>query len=210
MNFVKKEIEEYAKLYTSNEPELLKELAEFTETNMPMAQMLTGKIEGRLLKMLVALTGAKTVLEIGMFTGYSALSMAEALPDDGQLITCDIDEEVAKLAKDYFSRSPHGSKISIQLAPALETLSNLNQTFDLAFLDADKENYVEYYQAIIPKLKSNGLLVIDNCLWSGKVIEPEAETDKAINNLNQLIVTDPRVENVILTVRDGINLVRKV
>ncbi|MCW9028460.1 MAG: class I SAM-dependent methyltransferase [Kangiella sp.] len=210
MNFVKKEIEEYAKLYTSNEPELLKELAEFTETNMPMAQMLTGKIEGRLLKMLVALTGAKTVLEIGMFTGYSALSMAEALPDDGQLITCDIDEEVAKLAKDYFSRSPHGSKISIQLAPALETLSNLNQTFDLAFLDADKENYVEYYQAIIPKLKSNGLLVIDNCLWSGKVIEPEAETDKAINNLNQLIVTDPRVENVILTVRDGINLVLKV
>ncbi|MCW8856439.1 MAG: class I SAM-dependent methyltransferase, partial [Kangiella sp.] len=202
--------EEYAKLYTSNEPELLKELAEFTETNMPMAQMLTGKIEGRLLKMLVALTGAKTVLEIGMFTGYSALSMAEALPDDGQLITCDIDEEVAKLAKDYFSRSPHGSKISIQLAPALETLSNLNQTFDLAFLDADKENYVEYYQAIIPKLKSNGLLVIDNCLWSGKVIEPEAETDKAINNLNQLIVTDPRVENVILTVRDGINLVLKV
>lgn len=210
MNFINKEIEEYAKLYTSNEPELLKELAEFTETNMPMAQMLTGKIEGRLLKMLVALMDAKNILEIGMFTGYSALSMAEALPDDGQLITCDIDEEVAKLAKDYFSRSPHGSKISIELAPALETLSNLNQAFDLAFLDADKENYVEYYQAIIPKLKSNGLLVIDNCLWSGKVIEPEAETDKAIHNLNQLIVTDPRVENVILTVRDGINLVRKL
>ncbi|HEY9030252.1 MAG TPA: class I SAM-dependent methyltransferase [Kangiella sp.] len=210
MNFIDKEIEEYAKLYTSNEPELLKELAEFTETNMPMAQMLTGKIEGRLLKMLVALTGAKTVLEIGMFTGYSALSMAEALPDDGQLITCDIDEEVAKLAKDYFARSTHGSKITIELAPALNTISSLNQTFDLAFLDADKENYVEYYQAIIPKLKSNGLLVIDNCLWSGKVLEPESETDIAINKLNQLIVTDPRVENVVLTVRDGINLVRKL
>lgn len=210
MNFIDKEIEEYVKLYTSNEPVLLKELAEFTETNMPMAQMLTGKIEGRLLKMLVALTGAQTVLEIGMFTGYSALSMAEALPDDGQLITCDIDEEVAKLAKDYFSRSPRGSKISIELAPALETLSKLNQTFDLAFLDADKENYVEYYQAIIPKLKSNGLLVIDNCLWSGKVLEPEAKTDIAIHKLNQLIVTDPRVENVVLTVRDGINLVRKL
>lgn len=210
MNFIDKEIEEYVKLYTSNEPVLLKELAEFTETNMPMAQMLTGKIEGRLLKMLVALTGAQMVLEIGMFTGYSALSMAEALPDDGQLITCDIDEEVAKLAKDYFSRSPHGSKISIELAPALETLSKLNQTFDLAFLDADKENYVEYYQAIIPKLKSNGLLVIDNCLWSGKVLEPEAKTDIAIHKLNQLIVTDPRVENVVLTVRDGINLVRKL
>ncbi|MHC9510268.1 O-methyltransferase [Kangiella sp. M94] len=210
MNFIDKEIEEYVKLYTSNEPVLLKELAEFTETNMPMAQMLTGKIEGRLLKMLVALTGAQKVLEIGMFTGYSALSMAEALPDEGQLITCDIDEEVAKLAKDYFSRSPHGSKISIELAPALETLSKLNQTFDLAFLDADKENYVEYYQAIIPKLKSNGLLVIDNCLWSGKVLEPEAKTDIAIHKLNQLIVTDPRVENVVLTVRDGINLVRKL
>ncbi len=210
MNFIDKEIEEYVKLYTSNEPELLKELAEFTETNMPMAQMLTGKIEGRLLKMLVALTSAKTVLEIGMFTGYSALSMAEALPDDGQLITCDIDEEVAKLAKDYFSRSPHGSKISIELAPALGTLSKLNQTFDLAFLDADKENYVEYYQAIIPKLTSNGLLVIDNCLWSGKVLEPEAKTDITIHKLNQLIVTDPRVENVVLTVRDGINLVRKL
>lgn len=210
MNFINKEIEEYVKLYTSNEPVLLKELAEFTETNMPMAQMLTGKIEGRLLKMLVALTGATNILEIGMFTGYSALSMAEALPDDGQIITCDIDEEVAKLARDYFDRSPHGSKISIKLAPALKTLSNLEQTFDLVFLDADKENYVEYYQAIIPKLKPNGLLVIDNCLWSGKVLEPEAETDLAIHNLNQLIVTDPRVENVILSVRDGINLVRKL
>ena len=210
MNFIDKEIEEYTRLYTSSEPELLKELAEFTETNMPMAQMLTGKIEGRLLKMLVALTGAKNILEIGMFTGYSALSMAEALPDDGKLITCDIDEEVAKLAKDYFARSPHGSKITIQIGAALETLANLNEIFDLVFLDADKENYVQYYQAIIPKLKSNGLLVIDNCLWSGKALEPEAETDIAIHNLNQLIVTDPRVENVVLTIRDGVNLVRKL
>ncbi len=210
MNFIDKEIEEYAKLYTSNEPELLKELAEFTETNMPMAQMLTGKIEGRLLKILVALTGAKSILEIGMFTGYSALSLAEAMPEDGRLLTCDIDEEVAKLAKEYFARSPYGSKITVQLAPALETLSNINETFDLVFLDADKENYVEYYQSIIPKLNSNGLLVIDNCLWSGKVLEPEAETDIAIHKLNQLIVTDPRVENVVLTVRDGVNLVRKL
>ncbi|MBD3668225.1 MAG: class I SAM-dependent methyltransferase [Kangiella sp.] len=209
MNFIDKEIEEYAKLYTSNEPELLKELAEFTESNMPMAQMLTGKIEGRLLKMLVALTGAKSILEIGMFTGYSALSLAEAMPEDGRLLTCDIDEEVAKLAKEYFARSPHGSKITIQLGPALETISKTNETFDLVFLDADKENYVEYYQSIIPKLNSNGLLVIDNCLWSGKVLEPEAETDIAIHKLNQLIVTDPRVENVVLTVRDGVNLVRK-
>lgn len=210
MNFIDKEIEEYAKLYTSNEPELLKELAEFTESNMPMAQMLTGKIEGRLLKMLVALTGAKSILEIGMFTGYSALSLAEAMPEDGRLLTCDIDEEVAKLAKEYFARSPHGSKITIQLGPALETISKTNETFDLVFLDADKEIYVEYYQSIIPKLNSNGLLVIDNCLWSGKVLEPEAETDIAIHKLNQLIVTDPRVENVVLTVRDGVNLVRKL
>ncbi|AUD78624.1 methyltransferase [Kangiella profundi] len=210
MNFIDKEIEEYAKLYTSNEPELLKELAEFTETNMPMAQMLTGKIEGRLLKMLVALTGAKSILEIGMFTGYSALSLAEAMPEDGRLLTCDIDEEVAKLAKEYFARSPHGSKITVKLGPALETLSNTNESFDLVFLDADKENYVEYYQSIIPKLNSNGLLVIDNCLWSGKVLEPEAETDIAIHKLNQLIVTDHRVENVVLTIRDGVNLVRKL
>lgn len=210
MNFIDKEIEEYAKLYTSNEPQLLKELAEFTETNMPMAQMLTGKIEGRLLKMLVALTRAKSILEIGMFTGYSALSLAEALPEDGRLLTCDIDEEVAKLAKEYFARSPHGSKITVQLGPALETLAKTKETFDLVFLDADKENYVKYYQSIIPKLNSNGLLVIDNCLWSGKVLEPEAESDIAIHALNQLIVTDPRVENVVLTVRDGVNLVRKL
>lgn len=210
MNFIDKEIEEYAKLYTSNEPELLKELAEFTETNIPMAQMLTGKIEGRLLKMLAALTDAKHILEIGMFTGYSALSLAEALPEDGRMVTCDIDEEVAKLARDYFARSPHGSKITIQIGSALDTLAKLNKTFDLVFLDADKERYVEYYQSIIPKLKPNGLLVIDNCLWSGKVLKPEARTDKAIHNLNQLIATDPRVENVILTVRDGINLVRRL
>lgn len=124
MNFIDKEIEEYAKLYTSNEPELLKELAEFTETNMPMAQMLTGKIEGRLLKMLVALTGAKSILEIGMFTGYSALSLAEALPEDGRLLTCDIDKEVAKLAQEYFARSPHGSKITVQLGPARNLVKN--------------------------------------------------------------------------------------
>ena len=159
--------------------------------------------------MLVQLTGARRVLEIGTFTGYSALSMAAALPDGGEITTCEIDAQHARIAQSFFDRSPHGRKITIRLAPALETVSALKGEFDFVFLDADKENYVNYYEAVLPKLKPGGLLVADNVLWSGKVLDPREKTDRAIVAFNDRVARDARVEQVMLSVRDGILLVRK-
>lgn len=199
----------YAFEHTQAEPAVLQELAEDTRAHMPMAQMLTGRLEGRFLKLLAQLAGARRILEIGMFTGYSALSMAEALPEDGELITCDIDAKAEAFAKRYFARSPHGHKIAVRMGPALDTIASLVGEFDLVFLDADKENYPAYYEAVLPLLRRGGLLVIDNALWSGAVLHPQDEASRAIHALNRQIADDPRVENVLLTVRDGVNLVRK-
>ncbi len=210
MNFIKQDIEDYAFAHTRPEPDLLTELAEFTRREMELPQMLTGRLEGRFLKMLVAISGARRILEIGMFTGYSALSMAEAMPSDGRIITCDIDPVSEKVAKSFFARSPYGDRISIAMGPALETIAGLEGSLDLVFLDADKENYPEYYEAVLPKVRSGGLIVVDNCLWSGAVLAPEEESDQAIADLNSRVASDQRVENVILTVRDGINLIRKI
>lgn len=210
MNFIKPDIEDYAFAHTRPEPELLTELAEFTREEMELPQMLTGRLEGRFLKMLVAISGARRILEIGMFTGYSALSMAEAMPSDGRIITCDIDPRAEKVAKSFFARSPFGERISIAMGPALETIAGLEGSLDLVFLDADKENYPQYYEAVFPKVRSGGLIVVDNCLWSGSVLAPKAESDEAIARLNSRVAGDSRVENVILTVRDGINLIRKI
>jgi caffeoyl-CoA O-methyltransferase len=173
--------------------------------------MQVGRVEGTLLKLLVGLCGARRVLEIGTFTGFSGLCMAEALPDDGELITCDVDPVATGLARRYFDSSPHGRKITIRLAPALETLRALagSAPFDLCFIDADKGNYLAYYEAVLPLLRRGGLIVADNMLWSGRVLAPSSVDDHAIVALNAHIVADERVENVLLTVRDGIMLARK-
>jgi caffeoyl-CoA O-methyltransferase len=173
--------------------------------------MLCGKIEGRLLKMLVQLTQARSALEIGTFTGYSALSIAEGLPSDGQLTTCDIDEECASMARAYFAKSPHGHKIKLKMGNALDTIRTLETTLDFVFIDADKENYVNYSHAVLPKVRSGGLIVFDNSLWSGLVLDPPKgdKESQAIAEVNNLVALDERVESVLLCVRDGINLVRK-
>lgn len=209
MELINPAIESYAHDLTQAEPELLQELAAETHARMALAQMLTGRLEGRFLKLLVQLSGAKRILEIGMFTGYSALSMAEALPDEGRLITCDIDPVAEAFARRYFARSPHGHKIELRMGPALDTIATLSGSLDLVFLDADKENYLAYYEAVLPRLRSGGLLVIDNALWSGRVLRPEDEESRVIDALNRRIAQDERVENVLLTLRDGVNLVRK-
>jgi caffeoyl-CoA O-methyltransferase len=151
------------------------------------------------------------VLEIGTFTGYSALCMAEALPKNGRLITCEIKSQHAEIAQSFFDRSPHGRKIRLRLGPALETLANLpaSAIFDLVFLDADKENYVNYYEAVLPRLWSGGLIVADNVLWSGRVLAPKKKTDRAVVRFNKHVQRDPRVECVMLPVRDGVSLIRK-
>jgi len=210
-SIIPKALDEYCAAHTSPPSALLAEVAAWTQAHAKLPQMLTGHLEGALLGWLVRLTGARRVLEIGTFTGYSALAMAEALPADGELVTCDIDPEHARIAQSFFDRSPHGKKIKLRLGPALKTLVALSvaEAFDLAFLDADKENYSNYYEAILPRLKSGGLLVADNVLWSGRVLAPKEKTDKAIVAFNVRVRADARVECLMLPVRDGVLLARK-
>ena len=172
--------------------------------------MMVGALEGQFLKMLAGLTGARRVLEIGMFTGYSTLAWAEALPKDGRIVTCDVNAETAEIAKRYFAESPHGYKIEIKLGPALETLKKVWGPFDICFIDADKENYGAYYDHCIELARPRGLIVLDNMLRGGRVLDPQDAGSKAVDALNKRIRNDPRVENVLLPVRDGIMLVRKL
>ena len=209
MDFINEKIEEYAFNHTSYEGDLLKQLEKETYDKLDIPQMTTGRIEARLLKMLARLAGAKRILEIGTFAGYSALSMAEGLPEEGELVTCEMDPEAIFVAKKYFELSPHGKKITLMEGPALDSLKKVSGLFDMAFIDADKENYSNYYDAIFPLIRPRGLIAIDNVLWSGRVLDPKDNSDKAIHELNEKVVRDNRVESVMLTVRDGLNCIIK-
>ena len=209
LTLVDRKIEDYAVAKTEATSELLHELIKETYDKTDLPQMLTGPIEGRFLKMMVQVTGARRILEVGTFTGYSALNLAEGLPSDGELTTLELDPQVIAIAKRYFDRSEHGKKIKIIEGPALESIAKLTGTFDLAFIDADKENYLNYYEAILPRLKSGGVILIDNVLWSGRVLNPTDETDAAIVSLNERVCADDRVNKVLLPIRDGIFFVRK-
>ena len=209
MDFIDEKIEEYAFDHTSYEGDLLEQLEKETYEKLEIPQMTTGRIEARLLKLLARLVGAKRILEIGTFAGYSALSMAEALPEDGELVTCEIDPEAIIFAKKYFDLSEHGKKITLMEGSALESLKKISGSFDMAFIDADKENYSNYYEAILPLIRSGGLMAIDNVLWSGRVLDPQDKSDKAIHQLNERVIQDKRVESVLLTVRDGLNCIVK-
>ncbi|MCX9011572.1 MAG: class I SAM-dependent methyltransferase [Candidatus Methanoperedens sp.] len=202
-------IERYCTENTTPESPLLRELVAETYARTAFPEMQVGHLEGALLRMLVRLIRAKRVLELGTFTGYSSLVMAEGLPEDGKLITCDIDPQVTEIAKKYWSRSPHGKKIELRLGYALETLKTIEGPFDLVFIDADKENYVNYWESCMPKTRSGGLLVVDNVLWSGDVLDPKDRTDRAIAEFNRHVRNDKRVEIVMLPVRDGITLAWK-
>ena len=210
LTLVPEQIEAYARDHTTPEPDLLDELRKETYARMALPQMQVGRLEGTLLRMLVRLTRARRVLEIGMFTGYSALMMAEGLPEDGCLITCDIDPEAEAMARSFFARSPHGHKIEIRMGPALETLKTLEGSFDLVFIDADKANYPTYYEAVVELVPRGGLIVIDNALWSGAVLDPQDEDSRAIARVAEVVQGDPRVENALLTVRDGMLLARRL
>lgn len=210
MILVNEEVERYALEHTESETDIFLRLQTETYATMQSPNMQVGRIEGKFLKMLVQLVGAQNILEIGMFTGYSALMMAEGLPDNGTLITCDINPKAEEVARKYFAESPHGHKIQIRMGNALETIPTLTNTLDLVFIDADKKNYVNYYEACLPLLRSGGLIVADNVLWSGRVLAPEDDDSKTIVAFNNHVLNDSRVENVCLTVRDGIMLARKL
>lgn len=203
-------LELYALEHTQPPPDLLERLERETRESTSAPQMLTGRTEGQFLRLLVTLLGARRVLEIGMFTGYSALMMASALPDDGELHTCEIDPEVASIARRFFAESPHGKKIHVHMGRALETVRGLDGPFDFAFVDADKEHYPDYYEPVLDRLRPGGLVTFDNVLWSGKVLNPQDEATRAIHELNERVHRDPRVEHVLATIRDGILIARKL
>lgn len=203
------EIDTYSEQHTSELDSLYDTLAQVTRDSMKYHHMQVGKVEGAFLRMLARLTNARHILEIGTFTGYSALCLAEGMEDGGRLITCDVDPEATDIAKQHWARSPHGSKIELRLGPALETIAALEGPWDLVFIDADKQNYIHYWEAVMPKVRQGGLLVADNVLWSGRVVNPQKESDFAVDRFNKHVVSDPRVEAVLLTVRDGITLAWK-
>jgi caffeoyl-CoA O-methyltransferase len=210
-SLVPAEIEAYAQAHSRPESEVRRVLREETERTMEYAQMVVGPLEGAFLQMMTQLVGAKRVLEIGMFTGYSALCFAEALPEDGSVITCEIDERSAAMAHRYFSRTLVGKKIDIRMGPALETMRTLSGPFDLIFIDADKPNYLNYYRRALDLLAPQGVILIDNVLWSGDVLKqppPNAST-AAIQDLNRTVSADLRVTAVLVTIRDGVLVVRR-
>lgn len=224
-------LEPYISAYTTNESPELTALTRKTasedwskrfddgETVRQLEQeMLSGHVEGQTLKMFVRMVKAKRVLEVGMFTGYSALAMAEALPDDGYLLACEVDEYVAQFAQDCFAQSPHGRKIQVRVAPALETLQSLadaGESFDLIFIDADKKEYIAYFQMILDRnlLTHGGIICVDNTLMQGQAyLEPEKRSvnGNAIADFNRVVANDVRVEQVILPLRDGVTLISRV
>ncbi|HEX7188072.1 MAG TPA: O-methyltransferase [Actinomycetes bacterium] len=204
-------VEEYAVEHTTPEPAWFATLAEDTRARTSAPGMMVGTLEGRFLRALVAMKQPRNVLEIGTFTGYSALSMAEALPPGGRIITCDISEEHVEIARKHIGASPFADRIEIRVGPAIETVATLDGPFDLVFIDADKPSYLDYYEAVLPKLAQDGVIVADNVLWSGRLLDPEVddENTRAIRAFNDHVVADERVEVVMLTVRDGVSLIRR-
>jgi caffeoyl-CoA O-methyltransferase len=207
---VREEIERYAEAHTTPPTDLLAALAEETQATLRSPQMLTGTIEGRFLEMLVWTSAARRVLELGTYSGYSALSIAAALPEGGRIDTCEVDEQHAEVARRYIVQSPYADRITVHLGPGLETIERLEGDFDLVFIDADKENYVNYYEAVLPRLSERGLIAADNTLWSGRVLDAEdnSEGTRAIKAFNEHVGADSRVVSVMLTIRDGVTLIR--
>jgi len=205
-------LDRYIDEHTDDLSPLQRQLLAETEQETGHGRWSIGKTEGRLLQMLIRLSGARRVVEVGTFTGFSALMIAEALPADGRLITCEIDLKVADIARRYFKKSPHGSRIQLELGDALETLRRMDpQSAAVVFIDADKPSYGLYYDQALRILRPGGLVFVDNVLWKGKVLGPRIsnENARAIAALNEKIKCDPRVEKVMLGIRDGIYLIRK-
>ena len=211
MEIVPPEIERYVEEHTSAPPEHLAALAAETRASLRAPQMLSGTVEGRFLELLVFAAGARSVLEIGTYSGYSALAMAAGLPPDGRIVTCELDPEHAAVARRHIEKSPHAGRIELREGPALETIAELPGPFDLVFIDADKPNYLNYYEATLPRLAPRGLIVVDNTLWSGQVLDGASGDERAlaIRRFNDFVAADPRVTCVVLTVRDGVTLIRR-
>lgn len=212
MQFIPKKLDDYVVKHSQNEPELLKQLNRETYQKIMQPRMLSGHFQGRVLSMISKLVNPKNILEIGTYTGYSALCLAEGMQSGGELHTIDIDEELYGFQRKYFDKSEFGHQIHQHLGNALEIIPKLNIPFDLVFIDADKENYSNYFNCVIDKLNSGGIILSDNVLWSGKVIEalqPDDTATKALIEYNTLLKNDIRIETVLLPIRDGLMISRK-
>jgi caffeoyl-CoA O-methyltransferase len=207
VNLVDPRADEYAERHTTPSGELFERLAAETREKTQIPEMMVGEVEGRFLEFLVRATGARHVLELGTFTGYSSISMARGLPDGGRIVSCDVDEETNAVARRYAEEAGVARRIEYRLGPALDSIAELDGPFDLVFIDADKENYRNYYDAVLPKLAPNGLILADNALRNGRVLEEDS--GEPMQAFNDYVLNDERVECVLLTVRDGILLVRK-
>ena len=211
MHFLSEELENYAAQHTEDEPLLLQELNKRTHLNVLQPRMIIGHFQGRFLSLLSKMVQPRTILEIGTYTGYATLCLAEGLHPEGVLHTIDIKEELTDLQREFFDRSGYGSQIVQHLGKAADIIPSLNTTFDLVFIDADKQNYAHYFDLVIEKMNRGGIILSDNVLWSGKVVEEVKHNDKhtqALMAYNQKIKDDPRVETVLLPIRDGITLSR--
>ena len=211
MHFLSEELENYAAQHTEDEPLLLQELNKRTHLNVLQPRMISGHFQGRFLSLLSKMVQPRTILEIGTYTGYATLCLAEGLHPEGVLHTIDIKEELTDLQREFFDRSGYGSQIVQHLGKAADIIPSLDTTFDLVFIDADKQNYAHYFDLVIKKMNRGGIILSDNVLWSGKVVEEVKHNDKhtqALMAYNQKIKDDPRVETVLLPIRDGITLSR--
>lgn len=205
------EMDRYLEDHASTEPEILKRLRRETFQKTTQPHMISGYQQGRLLTILAKMMQPKYILEIGTFTGYATLCLAEGLAKDGKITTLDVNEDLAYLPKKYFAESEFSTQIDFKLEDAKEYLKNSEEIFDLVFIDADKENYVEYFKLIIPRLKSGSVVMFDNVLWYGKVLDenPKQKSTQNIKDLNDLVAANDDFENLILPLRDGVNLIRK-
>ncbi len=211
MHFLSADLQHYAEAHSQAEPPLLAALSRETHLRVLQPRMLSGHLQGRLLSLLSKLLSPSYIVEIGTFTGYATLCLAEGLPPEGVLHTIEANEEYQPIQDKYFQQSPYHSQIVQHFAPALEVLPSLPDGIELVFIDADKKNYLNYLEAILPKIRPGGVILSDNVLWSGKVVEAVKDNDKHTQILmeyNQRLATDPRLETVLLPIRDGISLAR--
>ena len=211
-DIVNNKIEDYIRKNSSKEPKILKDLNKETHLKVLNPRMLSGHIQGRFLSIITKLIKPKKILEIGTYTGYSAICMAEGLIEKGIIHTIDINEELVSIQNKYFAKSKCNNSIIQHVGDARNIIKSINEKFDLVFLDADKENYIEYYELVIEKVKKGGLIIADNVLWTGKVVEPKKDDDELTQYLidfNKMINEDDRVENIILPLRDGLNVILK-
>lgn len=212
MEFISEELSIYCEQHTSEETDVLAKLNRETHLKVVSPRMLSGHLQGRFLSFIAKLYQPKLIVEIGTYTGYSALCLAEGLTENGKLISIDVNEETSAFAKSFIEKTEYSHKIELVLADAKEYIPTIKESIDLVFIDADKKNYLNYYHLVIDKLSKGGLIIADNVLWSGKITMPESAMDKetlALHQFNQFVQQDTRVENILLPIRDGLMVVRK-